>query len=86
MLSKEKQVDQTQLAVHYEMTSDVVDGGEDMEYTTYGIKAVDENTEVVAHYRDVSTNMDFVRQIIEKCNQYQVDVLHLEDIILDSIG
>lgn len=86
MLSKEEQLEYTQLNVHYELTTDVIDGEGDMKYTTYGIMALDQNTRQLAQYRDVSTNQSFVRQIVDKCNKNQVDVLHLKDIILDSIG
>lgn len=71
---------------YYEITMADIDGGGDMEYTTYGIKAMDSDAHVAAAYADVSTSKAFVQQIVDKCNQFDADVIHLEDILLDEIG
>lgn len=85
MMSCEELVETAQ-KFHYELTAAVIDGEEDMEYTTYGIVALDMEQKMVLSYPDVSTNRDFVLQIVEKCNLNNVDAMHLEDILLDSIG
>lgn len=84
--SKEGQMEVMRVKYFYERTSCVVDGEEDMEYTTYGVRALDQNQNVAAAYPDVSTRADFVQNIVDLCNQNEADVLHLEDILTDSIG
>lgn len=70
----------------YELTATVVDDKENLRYTTYGVSVKDEAQNVIAAYPDVSTKKDFVQHIVDKCNQFELDAVHLEDLLLDSIG
>lgn len=86
MVSKDKQLEVVRLQYHYELTSTVVDGEEDMRYTSYGISAVNEKQTIVVSFPDVSTNESFVSRLVEQCNICELDALHLEDVLIDYIG
>ena len=51
-------------------------------YQTYGIGIRDQSVPCI---RDVSTDREFVESIIELCNFYQVEPIHLIDIVEDSL-
>lgn len=70
----------------YELTAADVDDGEDMRYTTYGVRALDLDGKIAASFIDVSTNKAFVQDIVEKCNKFDAHIMHLEDILIDHIG
>lgn len=88
MLSaKEKEAEKQMSRWRYVMTSTEtdIDGGENVRYTTYGVKAFDSEGNVATVYPDVSTKKALVEEIVEKCNLYNADVIHLEDILLDCL-
>lgn len=87
IVSNDRQLEGTvQLGYRYELTSrKVVDGEEDIRYTTYGISAVNQNGEVVVSHPDVSTDKVFMIRLVERCNNGQLDALHLRDVIIDSL-
>jgi len=50
---------------------------------TYGITYSDDNTELVIP--DVSTDINLVKDLIEKCNDFELDPNQLKDVIEDSL-
>lgn len=86
MLISREESEHTALKVGYARTTSVVDGEDDLRYTTYGIVARDERQNIVARIDDVSTDLALVDEIVARCNANDADILHLEDIVLDWIG
>lgn len=71
----------------YEMTSKVIDWEDGMKYTTYGIMARDTASDrIVGAYPDVSLDKDAVRKLVDKCNECELQAIHLKDAVLDFIG
>ena len=57
-------------------------------YTSYGIKAVDVTEYVqtdIVFISDVSMYLEIVLDIAQRCTLYQLDPVHLIDVIEDSI-
>jgi hypothetical protein len=69
----------------YELTNIAIDGDANLRYTTYGVKALDHDGNVVAAYDDVSTDRQGMEELVGKCNECDLHVLHLEDVLLDLI-
>lgn len=55
-------------------------------YTAYGIGAVGEEGQVLAHIHDISTERTAVEVLAEKLNRLEASVLHLTEIVLDYIA
>ena len=54
---------------------------EGKEYTVYGMRYDDEL--VVG---DLSTDLDKVKELVRKCNEYQLEPIHMFDVIDDFIA
>lgn len=57
-------------------------------YVSYGIKAVDvtENTQIdIVFVSDISMYLEIVLDIAQRCTLFQLDPIHLMDVIEDSI-
>ena len=85
-LSTGMATEQLRGVLKYDLTTTDIDGEYDMRYTTYGIVAVNHIGDIVVCYKDVSTDAEFVKTIVDKCNELEVSAIHLEDILLDYIG
>lgn len=72
----------------YELTVTVknIDEADNIRYTTYGVSAFDMDQNLILQYPDVSTDQALVKCLVRDCNLHQLDVIHLEDVILDRIG
>jgi hypothetical protein len=69
----------------YELTNIAIDGEGNLRYTTYGVQALDHEGNVAAAYADVSTDRRKVEELVAKCNENDLHILHLEDVALDLI-
>jgi hypothetical protein len=69
----------------YELTNNIIDGKENLRYTTYGVRALDSLGNPQAVYADVSTDRQSVEALVGKCNEGGLHLLHLEDVLLDLI-
>jgi hypothetical protein len=63
----------------------MIDGEEDLRYTTYGVAALGRDGEVLAAYADVSTDRRGMEKLVERCNECGLSIRHLEDVLLDFI-
>ena len=54
------------------------------EYISYGIAVTDDGGDA-GKVSDVSTDLELVREICEKCNRGQLDPLQLREVIEDHI-
>ena len=53
-------------------------------YVSYGIKAMCGDSEV-GYVSDVSVNKEFVEDVVRRCNEGNLDVIHLMDVVEDSL-
>jgi hypothetical protein len=51
----------------------------------YGIKAISEGGKIIKIIYEISTNKNFVENLVNKFNQGNLSVLHFKDAIEDSI-
>lgn len=88
IVSKKEQLkmETGRVVYQYYLTETNVDGEDNIRYTTYGIRAEAPTGDVVAEYADVTTNQDLMQRLVAQCNEHCADVIHLEDIIFDTIG
>ncbi len=54
-------------------------------YITFGIIACDENGHEITSVPDVSTSEPLVRSLCDAFTKYQVDPIHLRDVIEDAL-
>ena len=54
-------------------------------YTTYGVTVQDDEKKTILSISDVSPNKQFVIELCERCNQFQLDPIHLSDLIYDLL-
>jgi hypothetical protein len=69
----------------YKLTSSVIDGEDNLRYTTYGVAALDQSGEVLSAYPDVSADRLGLEELVVRCNERGLSILHLEDVLLDFI-
>ncbi len=53
---------------------------------TYGIDVFDDNNTLVKSVPDISFNKEEISGLIKDCNDLEVDVCHIDNIIEDFIG
>ena len=58
----------------------------DKEYTGYGISVKDFAGGCVRVFRDISRQREEVAKLCKKCNDLELDPIHIEDVICDFIG
>lgn len=67
-----------------ELTSmEVVDENENIRYTTYGVRVMDESGNVLFNALDIDTRMEYVEQFARLCVDNDVSILHLPDVLED---
>lgn len=64
----------------YEVISDSTGG------VCYGIAVYSADGGIVAEVRDISTNGAAVADLVDKCNNLELSLLHLYDVIDDFLG
>ena len=55
------------------------------EYVSYGIRVLDSEGNEIERISDVSLNQSIVTELCEKCTKYQLDVIHMYDVIEDNL-
>ena len=50
---------------------------------SYGVDAIDESGQVVHSVTDVSFDRKAVEKLIENLNEYQIELVHLMDVVYD---
>jgi len=55
------------------------------DYTTYGISS-NTDSQQLSLVSDVSCDLAFVNALAAKCTRLQLDPMHLQDVILDSLN
>ena len=53
-------------------------------YITYGIRA-SQDGKILAEIKDISPDFKAVQALADKCNRYQVSLLHFQDVVEDFI-
>ena len=72
--------------LNMELTSmEVIDALEDIRYTTYGVRVMDEDGVVVFAALDVDTRMEYVQRFVELCAANDVRIIHLPDLLEDYL-
>ena len=71
---------------NYEIVKENVEDDLLGDYITYGIVATDENNLIIQAVSDVSIDSDVVKNIVKLCNDYQLEPIHLLDVVDDMIG
>lgn len=72
----------------YTFVEEIIVSDEFGEYNTFGIKIFkieDLGNREVCCVRDVSTNKEFVCRLVEDCNKYELDPIHIFDVIEDRL-
>ncbi len=69
----------------YELLTTEVDDFEQMSYTTYGIRVLDENGSKRFEYIDISTSREFVEGFIRKVKGRGVAAIHIADLLEDYL-
>ena len=54
-------------------------------YTTYGVIVQDGENRTILSVPDVSPDRAFVNGLCDRCNQFQLDPVHLRDVISDLL-
>ena len=74
------------LAYSIELTSmEVVDELENIRYTTYGVRACDEQGNVFFAAPDVNTDKDYVARFLTLCVENEAEPIHLLDLLEDYL-
>ena len=70
-------------------TDGTLDAGEQISYTTYGVRLTDEDGNVVFVQEDISTRMEFVEEFIAWCQKGEASALsfadHIEDYLAEHV-
>lgn len=76
-----------QTEVHtYELTTAHIDDWGDISYTTYGIRAVDGQGKTAMIFPDIDVDKASVQRLVDKCNEGELRLIHLRDVLEDYIG
>lgn len=78
----------SELFSHSQITYFVMPGTTEIEgiaYTTYGIGAL-KNGILQKHIPDVSTSFNEIKDLVLTCNENDLSLIHLDDVIEDFIG
>jgi hypothetical protein len=69
----------------YELLTTHVDDFEQMSYTTYGIRVLDENGLRLFEYIDISTSREYVESFISMVAGRDVAAIHIADLLEDYL-
>jgi len=65
---------------------EVVDSLENIRYTTYGLRVLDEEGGILFAAEDVDTNKAFVERFIEFCAGSDINLIHVPDLLEDYMA
>jgi len=83
---KEKIAYHSVLDLEYEMTSsELIDEYEYISYTTYGIRLLSPDNEILLEIIDISTDKSFVENFLYLCEIRLVSLIHVMEILEDYI-
>ena len=66
------------------MRSDLLVSEDNIKYRSYGIDVFEEN-KLIRTVKDISLNKKSVDELVDKCNDLKVSILHIEDVIQDFV-
>jgi hypothetical protein len=84
VLTREREVSSRQ-KLSYQLLATHVDDFEQMSYTTYGIRVLDENGAKLFEYIDISTSREFVESFISTVAGRDVAAIHIADLLEDYL-
>jgi len=68
-----------------ELTTCNIDGEDEMQYTTYGIRMTDPDGKALLHYRDISTSREYVEAFIQLCVDGGASPVHVASLLEDYL-
>ncbi len=63
-----------------------VDADEDIRYTTYGLRVLDETGSVLLSCEDVDTRRGYVERFLAMCVGHDIHPLHIPDLLEDYMA
>jgi hypothetical protein len=84
VLTRESQAS-SKARLTYQLLATHVDDFEQMSYTTYGIRVLDENGSKLFEYIDISTSREFVERFIGTVRDRDVAAIHIPDLLEDYL-
>lgn len=69
----------------YELTTTHVDDFEQMGYTTYGIRAMDQQGDILLAFPDISTKRELVQKFVSMVGARDVAPIHIPDMLEDFL-
>lgn len=69
--------------IYYKLRKDQLYKKEIGEYEAYGIEAQDENGNIIRCIYDISFEKEPLEELVEDCNELELDIIHLDDVIDD---
>ena len=67
------------------ITSSIVDGEDNTEYTTYGVRVTNTFGDTIYNRDDISTDKAFVERFITLCETHFVSSIHIDEILDDYL-
>lgn len=72
--------------IEYKLTKDTFTNEDGITYTAYGISVLLKNdTTEIDKIADISTNLSFVEDLVEKFNTLGLRIVHFRDVVYDEI-
>ena len=72
--------------IEYKLTKDTFTNEDGITYTVYGISVLLKNdTTEIDKIADISTNLSFVEDLVEKFNTLGLHIVHFRDVVYDEI-
>lgn len=66
-------------------SSDMVDELEEISYTTYGLRILDREENILYSVEDIDTKQAFVERFIEFCAGSDIRLIHIPDLLEDYL-
>ncbi len=66
--------------------SEKVDVDEEIRYTTYGLRLLDETGRVLLSYEDVDSRREYVERFLSMCVGHDIHPLHIPDLLEDYMA
>lgn len=70
----------------YSISKNVLVLDENSIFITYGIRADNENGELISEFRDVSINRSFTEKMIKLLNDCKVEPCHFFEVVMDELN
>ena len=68
------------------ISSEIVDSAEEVRYTTYGLRVLDQDGGILYAVTDIDTRQAFVERFIEFCTGSDVRLVHVPDLLEDYMA